>query len=344
MSVHSVKSGWATLVAIVALTLTLAIPATATFPGKNGRIAFVNVSGNGSDVFTMNPDGSDVRQLTFFGSSGGVVCCASWSPDGGEVVFAAEPEGISTAQIWIVNTDGSNLHQLLNDPSGFDQDPSFSPSGSQIVFTRCVNNCTIYRMQANGTGLTALIPFDPNPDVNEFQAAYSPDGTVIAFDSFTRGGVIAAIYLMNANGSNIRQLTPAAIEAIQPDWSPDGTKVAFWVNCCDPQAPQIWTIRNDGTGLTQLTNVQNALDFTPSWSPQGDALAFERDNTSFTSSAIYLITSNGSGQNLALQSEGSKQVIVTPEDRLIAKKRAGKGLQKPVIHTGFGPRWGPAPQ
>src|SRR3989442_8600814 len=143
---------------------------------------------------------------------------------------------------------------------------------------------------------------------------------------------------MNVDGSNIRRLTPPVIEAIQPDWSPDGTKIAFWTNCCDPQAPQIWTIHSDGTALTQLTNPKNAFDFTPSWSPQEDAIAFERDNTSFTASAIYVITANGSGQNLALQSFGSKAVFVTPKDRLIAKKRAGRGLQQPILNTGLGPR------
>jgi Tol biopolymer transport system component len=337
---------WKTSLLVVALVVDLAAPATAAFPGQNGRIAFIEASGTGLDIFTMNPDGSDVKQLTTFGSSGGFTCCATWSPDGRQLVFGAEPGPPFVSQLWIMNEDGSNQHELLNDPSAFDFTPSFSPDGSQIVFSRCNSNfhCAIYRVGANGFGLTALTPYDPNPDVNDFDPAYSPDGRTIAFTSFTRGGVIAAIYLMDANGSNIRELTPAAIEAVTPDWSSDGTKIAFWVNCCDRQTPQIWSIHANGTALTQLTNPQNAFDFTPAWSPQGDAITFERDNTSFTASAIYVITANGGGQNLALESSGSKTVVLTPRDRLIAKKRAGRGLQQSILSTGFSPRWGPASQ
>jgi len=347
MAFMRLNSSLATLVAVTTIALTLVGPASATFPGKNGRIAFNNASGTGSDVFTMNPDGRDVKQLTFFGSNGGFTCCAAWSSDGRQLVFGAEPGPPFISQLWIMNADGSNQHVLLSEASFFDYFPSFSPDGSNVVFTRCALpafHCAIYRVGINGNNLAALTHYDPNPDVNDFEPEYSPDGTTIAFDGFTRGGVIAAIYLMNADGSNIRELTTAAIEALTPDWSPDGTKIAFWVNCCDPQTPQIWTIHPDGAAITQLTNPKNAFDFTPSWSPQEDAIAFERDNTSFTASAIYVITANGSGQNLALQSFGSKAVFVTPKDRLIAKKRAGKGLQSSILNSGFSPRWGPASQ
>jgi Tol biopolymer transport system component len=246
-----------------------------------------------------------------------------------------------------MNADGSNQNLLLSEASFFDYFPSFSPNGSQVAFTRCALpafHCAIYRIGINGSNLTALTDYDPNPDVNDFAPEYSPDGTTVAFESFTRGGVIAAIYLMNANGSNIREFTPAAIEALNPDWSPDGTKIAFWVNCCDPQSPQIWTIDANGATLTQLTKPLNAFDFTPTWSPQQDAIAFERDNTSFTASSIFIITANGSGQNLAPQSFGSKHLFITPKDRVIARKRVGKGLQVSILNTGFYPRWGPLAQ
>lgn len=98
------------------------------------------------------------------------------------------------------------------------------------------------------------------------------------------------------------------------------------------------------TGLTQLTNPRSAFDLAPSWSPQQNAIAFERDNTSFPASAIYVITANGSGQNLALQSFGSKNSFVTPKDRFIGKKKVGKGLQVSILNSGFHPQWGPQPQ
>jgi dipeptidyl aminopeptidase/acylaminoacyl peptidase len=331
------------LAAVAASALALAIPATATFPGKNSRIAFINAS----DIFTINPDGSAVQQLTPFGSNGGFVCCQAWSADGRQIVFGAEPNGTPVSQLWIMNSDGSNQRVLLSEDSFFEQWPSFSPDGSQVAFSRCTlpeGHCAIYRISVSGNDLTALTAYDPNPDVNDFVPAYSPDGKTIAFDSSTRGGVIFAIYLMNADGSNVRQLTPSAIEGANADWSPDGTTITFWTNLFEPLLSQVWTIRRDGMGLTQLTNPQNAYDSQPSWSPQQDAMVFERDNNTFTASALEIIRANGSGQNLALQSRGSKSTFVTPKERFLAKKRSGKGLQESILNSGFFPRWGALPQ
>ena len=329
------------------LLLALAIPASATFPGKNGKIAFI---GSNGDVFTMNPDGTGVTQLTFFSGNGGATCCVTWSPDGRQLVFGAEPNGAPfISQLWLMNADGSNQHVLLAEDSFFDWFPSFSPDGSQVVFTRCqlpAFHCAINRIDVNGNvlTLTALTPFDPNPDVNDFVPVYSPDGKTIAFESFTRGGVIAAIYLMDADGSNIRQLTPGVIEGQTADWSPDGTQIIFNDNCCDVPPAQVATIHPDGSALTLLTNPRNAFDINPSWSPQQNAIVFERDNTSFTASQIVVITANGSGQNLAQESPGSKNFFVTPKERFIGKKRAGKGRQTSILNSGFFPRWGPLPQ
>jgi Tol biopolymer transport system component len=328
-------------------SLVLAAPAHATFPGKNGRIAFVDTSGSGTDVFTMNEDGTAVRQLTFFGANGGFVCCPSWSPDGKTLVFAVEPGPPFNSELLTVNADGTGEQLLLSEDAFFEFFPSFSPDGSQIVFSRCSFpefHCAIFRVARNGGNLTAITQFDHNPDVNDFAPQYSPDGTSIAFESFTRGGIIAAIYLMGADGTNIHQLTPAMNEALNPSWSPDGKRIAFWVNCCDPPPPQIWSIHADGSIQTQLTDPRNAFDFSPSWSPQQDAIAFERDSSGFTSSAIYVISANGSGQNLALQSSGPKSQFVTPKGRFVARKRIGKGLQMSILDSGFSPQWGPAAQ
>ncbi|MBZ5657760.1 MAG: hypothetical protein LAO56_21050 [Acidobacteriia bacterium] len=68
--------------AVAAVLLLSTLPAHATFPGKNGRIAFIQ----GMDVYTMNSDGSDVKQLTNLGPDNGAAW-ESWSPDGKQIVF-----------------------------------------------------------------------------------------------------------------------------------------------------------------------------------------------------------------------------------------------------------------
>src|SRR6266849_11186193 len=88
---------------LVALLLSVAPPAHATFPGKNGRIAFRQ----DGEIFTMNPDGSDIQQLTHL-TPDGSADWASWSADGKQIVFneSLPPDGIP--ELWLMNADGSN--------------------------------------------------------------------------------------------------------------------------------------------------------------------------------------------------------------------------------------------
>src|SRR3981081_2383714 len=126
------------VLATLAVALTSVIPAHATFPGKNGRIAFGQITApNAGDIFAMNPDGSDVKQLTYFGSNGGSAFLGDWSPDGSELVFSQYASASAPGQLWVMNADGSNQHLLLNDPSYNAYAPTFSPDGNQIVFSRC---------------------------------------------------------------------------------------------------------------------------------------------------------------------------------------------------------------
>src|SRR5690348_32196 len=95
----------ATLLALTLIAfLTLVVgQANATFPGKNGRIAFVQWP----DIFTMNPDGTDVKQLTNVGPDSWAFW-QSWSPDGKQIAFSKVGPPDFLGQIWLMNADGSN--------------------------------------------------------------------------------------------------------------------------------------------------------------------------------------------------------------------------------------------
>src|SRR5947209_6239576 len=207
-------SAWATLACLIT-----ALPGFAGhgFDHDDGsRIVFIQ----GPDVFTMKPDGTGVKQLTKVGANTAALW-ASWSPDAKQLVFAEFPPS-GPSQLWLMNADGSNQHQLFND-SLDDSFPSFSPNGSHIAFTRCktdFSQCAISRIRTDGTGLTAITDFQP--DIFDIAPVYSPGGETIAFGSFNRGGVLGAIYLMEADGTEIRRLTPSELGAHQPFWSPDG--------------------------------------------------------------------------------------------------------------------------
>ena len=345
MKMKRVSSLPATLIAAV-LVITSAGPAGATFPGKNGRIAFAGAT----DIFTMNPDGSDVQQLTSFGPNG-FAYAQSWSADGRQLVFAATASpSTAPVQLWIMNADGSGQHQLLNDPSFADTFPGFSPDGTTIVFERCHPNmgCTLYRVQADGSGLSALTNFGENTDLFDVTAEYSPDGQTIAFAGFNRGGVLSAIYLMNADGSDIRRITPPELEAFLPDWSPDGKKIAFSTRSQYPPNTinqETWVVNTDGRELKQVTFPGALHDFFPSWSPDGTFIAFERDAADFSSSGIFVIQADGSdpSQKLMMPTPWRRALnSIQPHARMTAKSAAHQHLRL-IENGGFDPRWGPAP-
>ncbi len=282
---------------VLASLLFMGGPAQATFPGPDGRIAFGSDRYGGThNIFTMEPDGSDVRQLTFLTVDQGAALRQAWSPDGSKLVFEQRNTDGSVRQIYMMNADGTDQHQLFDDPAAGDSNASFSPDGSKVIFARCFphgfEGCAIYVGKTNGHGLKAITRFVHG--VFDIDPAWSPDGTTIAFDSFNRGGVIAGVYLMNADGSGLHLLTPTRLEAADPDWAPDGSRLVFDGPCCSPKHDSIWGVLPDGTGVNRLTFPGARYDSNPTYAPAGDLITFERDAPDFSTSNIMVMKPDGS--------------------------------------------------
>jgi Tol biopolymer transport system component len=253
----------------------------------------------------------------------------------------------------MMNADGSNRHKVLNDPEFFDNDPSLSPDGTTIAFDRCPVNsggCELFQVRVDGTGLKALIPFSRNTDIFDVTPEYSPDGKTIAFSGFNRSGLIAAIFLMDADGGHIRPVTPPGLEAFLPDWSPDGNTIAFTTRAGYPPNTlnqQVWIMNKDGSGLRQFTFPGSSHDFWPAWSPQGDAIAFERDNADFSQFVIFVknLTAGGSLEQ-PLRQGPSAALMKRKRPRLETFGRVpqhGTAVKR-INENGAIPRWGPAPE
>jgi TolB protein len=282
MSVKSLRLGLVTIQAMLMFVIDCTIfetSATRLFAQKTSRIAFIKER----DVYVMDADGDNVRQLTSFGSDKSATQPA-WSPDDEEIVFTVT-SGDSAAQLWVMNSDGTHQRVLVSDRFFSNAAASFSPDGQTIVFARClpqesaVPECAIYRVQTDGSRLSDVTEYQSA--VRDFSPVYSPDGKTLAFESYNRQGVAGAIYLMGADGSNVRRLTPSDLGAHTPSWSPDGSKIAFSSNCCSGKNSDIWTIGSDGLGLTRVTagcgrncNPWDYLNSFPSWSPDGRSIAF----------------------------------------------------------------------
>jgi Tol biopolymer transport system component len=110
-------SSLAIITAVVCILILLTKPAGATFSGQNGRISFLefNSATNSADIYTINPDGSNERQLTSFSGNQFVANSAQWSPDGRQLVFPIGTNNPVPGQIWVMNADGSNQHAVFTD-------------------------------------------------------------------------------------------------------------------------------------------------------------------------------------------------------------------------------------
>ena len=105
-------------------------------PGQNGRISFLEFNSvtRAADIYTINPDGSDERQLTSLSQNQFVANGAQWSPDGRQLVFPVVTNNPVPGQIWVMNADGSNQHAVFTDPNHIDFNTTFSPDGKHIWF------------------------------------------------------------------------------------------------------------------------------------------------------------------------------------------------------------------
>jgi Tol biopolymer transport system component len=279
------------IASIIALGLVFAPSADATFPGKNGKIAFeratFELAGN---LETINPDGSGLTTLLRDRFVTG-----SWSPDGSMIAFQGYPY-----RIYTIRADGTGFTQLTipqPDPTGepiFDRHPSWSPDG-RIAFARqSAANATIYVMNANGSNQTQIT------SGHDIDPAWSPDGSRIAFMRYRDRAY--DLYTVAPDGSQLTRLDGLRADW-SPDWSPDSSKLAY------AAVDGVHIANADGSGDRFLVPGE-----TPVWSPDGNQIAFRRPYT-----GLHIVSVDGSG---LVQIPGSEQFSFPAWQPIPFKNRA----------------------
>ncbi|HSB66931.1 MAG TPA: hypothetical protein VLD65_10150 [Anaerolineales bacterium] len=265
---------------------------------EQGLIVFYSERDGDAEIYLMNVDGSDQRPLT---DNAADDFSPSWSPDGRRIIFESDRDDPHQRacfpncnyNLYVMNADGSEQQQLTSLP-GAEWHADWSPDGKSLLFTAGSIGFTkagIYRL--------ALAGGDPQPIlVDQFtntDADWSPDGAQICFSSNRDGDF--DIYVMKADGSEIRKVIDTGMNDYFPDWSPDGSQITFFGTEWPRVRQDIFTVYTDGSSLVNLTNTPQVVDEDPKWSPDGSKIIFQSDRDG--NFEIYLMNTDGSQpQNL----------------------------------------------
>jgi Tol biopolymer transport system component len=231
----------------------------------------------------------------------------------GVVVFASNRDG--DADLYAVNTDGTGITHLTNDPND-EYSPLPSPDGKHILFEGGDDGHQV--MDVDGGGRRSLPDCSISPGAwspdsrhlvcSEYEVGiiivdtvdgsfkpltdsgttpvWSPDGTTIAFIDEHK------VYAMPAaGGTRMRLGIRKANEFAAPTWSPDSQRIAY-VSIVTESHYALWTIRADGSNGRRVA--QNVAEITPSWSPDGSHIAFIK-YTPHYNTTVFAARTDGSG-------------------------------------------------
>jgi TolB protein len=248
--------------------------------------------------YVMRADGSDVRRIS---NGRGKTTCGWFLPGNQRLLFASSHAHDSTCpprpdpsrgyvwpldrfDLYTVNRDGSNLTRLTNFDT-YTAESVVSPDGKRIAFTSLKDgDLDIYVMNVDGTGLKRLTN-TPGYDGGPW---WSPDGTKIVYrshhpadsaqlaqyrsllaDRMVRPSQVE-LFVMNADGSDQRQITRLGGANFGPSWTPDGRRIIFASNYKNPRSRNfdLFLVNLDGSGLEQITT-HGEFDGFPMFSPDG---------------------------------------------------------------------------
>ena len=286
-----------------------------TFGGENAEAYFSSDGkqlifqstrdGRGCDqIYTMNVDGSNVKLIS---NGDGRTTCSYFFPGQKRVLYSSthladkqcppRPD-YSKGYVWAVypsfdiftaNPDGSNAKQLTNTP-GYDAETTITLDGKKLVFTSTRDgDLDIYTMDANGKNvrrLTNELGYDGGPfwSYDGKQIVYrahhpKTDKDKAEYAALLKDNLIhpstLEIFVMNADGSNKRQVTSNGKANFGPYFFPDGKRVIFSSNMDDARGRNfdLYMINVDGTGLERIT-FNDTFDGFPMFSPDGKKLVF----------------------------------------------------------------------
>jgi Tol biopolymer transport system component len=262
-------------------TLALAPGVGATFPNRNGLIAFQADIDDGAQIFTIRPNGKKLRQIT---NVDGVAALPDWSPDGRHIVFT-----LDECTIAVMDADGGNLHAIASEPDACLNDANYTPDGAHVVYARFDFEREveeIWSMGVDGSDRRFITDAGgPDPNV-------SPDGQKLSF----KGPPEGALFIADIDGSDTQQISPSISVTYKHDWAPDGQHLVVSDNSSPgpDESVNVVTVRPDGTDWTYLTHYPAGYRANVGgYSPDGQWIVFRLEGPGLVPT-MYRIRPDGS--------------------------------------------------
>jgi TolB protein len=263
------------------------------------KIVYVSKRGSAKEIWMMDYDGANQRQVTKYGS---ICTMPAVSPDGTRVAFTTFVR--NKPEIMMHSLETLRNLRFYNQNASMNAQPSFTPDGNRIVFSSTAHGAypQIYTADVNGANLrriTEARAIDVEPKVNP------KTGTEIVFVSGRSGP--QQIYRMNIEGTDIVRLTTGEGEAANPAWHPDGQHIAFaWTRGFEPGNFNIFVMDVATRQYVQLTHGMGRNE-NPSWGPDGKHLVFSARKGGSTQ--LYTMLADGTQiRQLTTQGENTMPV------------------------------------
>jgi TolB protein len=307
------------LLVLLTLLAVLAVSGTAhaTFAGEEGRLLFnrYDAASETLDLYSANPDGSDLQQLTDYGPDASAIF-SDWSPDGSLIAFDSNVTG--DVRTYVMQPDGSQKRPLTR--RGFTGDAAWFPNGRRLAieadwgqFPKLAGIWVIPYRESGTVGRGKAFRVTRVPAGREFDSEpqVRPDGRWIAFTRFDSRGE-SAVFRVRVNGTREQRLTDWAEGASAPDYSPDGTRIVYDTHDSAPQ-PNLGHIRvmaHDGTNKTTVVpGTETAFNQNPVFSPTGEHIAYSVFPLPQGDPQIYVANADGSAPRLVLAAPGSDNKV-----------------------------------
>ena len=311
-------------------------------------IAFSTTEGT-TLAFDISPDGRSIvfdllGQLWILPASGGAARPItdavrdsaedndpSFSPDGRQVVFSGERNG--RTGLWLLNLDSGVVRQLtqLTNPDGYEGNAAWSPDGKVIAFAR-----TVFPNSPEGRPHSAIMLLDvlsgnvrelsitglPTPNVSD--PVWFNEGKQIGF--VTRAGQTergGRVWIVSASGGNASAVSPESVPALDPVFSSDGRRVAYFAPDSVGRM-QIWIQNSSGTGSpVRLTDNKDVTVTRVRWLPREDRLMYSADGR------LWTIDAAGGGQPAPIPFT-AKLSFTRPQFAAPPAKFPDPGLKQPA--------------